>query len=97
MMVSQLNVVSIDCGLKWMWSQMNVISMNVVSIFCGLKWRSSQMKKSHVNVVANEQVSKERGLKWSGLEWIGLNSHVTADEIKARQMWSFSQDRFEIV
>jgi len=24
----------------------------------------SQMKKSHVNVVSNEQVSKERGLKW---------------------------------
>ena len=43
-----------------------------------------QMKKSQMNVVANEKVSKERGLeciglKWTwsqfnGLKWIGINN-----------------------
>ena len=58
----KMNVVSNECGLKWMWFQMNVVSND-----CGFKWTWSQM-----NVVSNEQVSNERGLKWSGLKWIGL-------------------------
>jgi len=37
--------------------------MNVV-----LTQSGSHMKMSHVNVVSNEQVSKERGLKWIGLK-----------------------------
>ena len=61
-----MNVVLNVCYRDWMWSQMKI----------------SQMKKTHVNVVSDEQVSKERGLKWlwshdrglkwSGLKWIGL-------------------------
>jgi len=62
-------VVSNECVLKSMWSEMTVVSNQ-----CGLKWTWSQMKKSHVNVVSNEQVSNEQvsneqvsndcGLKW---------------------------------
>ena len=46
MNVIQTNVVSNDCGLKWTWSQMNVVSNEqvsnvVVSDECGLKWMVS--------------------------------------------------------
>jgi len=51
-------VVSNDCGLKWLWSQMTVVSMTVVSNECGFKWMWSQM-----NVVSNEH-----GLKWKSLK-----------------------------
>ena len=44
-----MNVVSNDCGLKWMWSQMNVVSNK-----CGLKWTWSQMSWSQMNVDSNE-------------------------------------------
>jgi len=67
-----MNVVSNECGLKWMWSQMNVVSNEWGLKWSGLKWMWSQMKKPYVNVVSNEQVSKECVLKWSVLKWIGL-------------------------
>ena len=62
---SQINVVSNECGLKWLWSQINVVSND-----CGLKWTWSQMKKSLVNVVSNEL-----GLKWlwSQMKWSRMN------------------------
>jgi len=46
---SQMNVVSNECGLKWLWSQMNVVSNEY-----GLKWLWSQMNL----------VSDECGPKW---------------------------------
>jgi len=57
-MWSQMNVVSDEvvsneCVLKSMWSEMTVVSNQ-----CGVKSMWSQM-----NVVSNEEVSCERGLK----------------------------------
>jgi len=77
-MWSQMNVVSNECGLKWMWSQMNVVSNEY-----GLKWMWPQMKKCHVNVVSNGQasnvvVSSERGVvskEWSQMNWSQLSAH----------------------
>jgi len=46
-------VVSNECVLKSMWSEMTVVSNQ-----CGVKSMWSQM-----NVVSNEEVSCERGLK----------------------------------
>jgi len=78
-----MNVVSNDCGLKWMWSQMIEVSnerglkwiwaqMNVVSNECGLKWTGLIWMWSQIN---RSQMS------WSqmnGLKWIGLNCLYTA-------------------
>ena len=70
-----MNVVSNECGLKWIWSQMkwsqiNVVSNEVVSNDCGLKWMWSQMKWSQMNVVSNDC-----GLKWmwSQMKWYRMN------------------------
>jgi len=71
-----MNVVSNECGRKWMWSQMNVVSnecgpkwmlsqMNVVPNECGLKWMWSQM-----NVVSNE----------CGLKWMWAQMNVVSNE-----------------
>jgi len=59
-----MNVVSNECGLKWMWSQMNVVSND-----CGLKWMWSQMNVFSNEVVSNDWVSNECGLKCRGLKW----------------------------
>jgi len=72
-----MNVVSNECGLKWTWSQMNVVSnewsrMNVVSNECGLKWKSLKWMWSQMNTSQMNGVSNERSLKWSGHKWIGL-------------------------
>jgi len=88
--LSQMNVVSNEvvsneCGLKWMWSQMTVISNEVVSNECGLKW---------MNVVSNEC-----GLKWMwsqmtvisnkcGLKWLWSQMNVVSNERGLIWMWS---------
>ena len=85
-MWSSVNVVSNECGLKWVWSQMNVVSnecMNVVSnecglkwmYECGLKWMWSQMNRSPMNRFQMNRsqmnvVSNECGLKWKSLIWM---------------------------
>ena len=88
----QRNMVSNECGLKWMWSQMNrsqmnSSQMNVVSNERGLKWSRSQR-----NVVSNEwlqmngckwMVSNERGLKWT---WSQMN--VVSNERGLKWTWS---------
>jgi len=83
-----MNVVSNECGLKWMWSQMNVVSNEG-----GLKWRGSQMKGvsnecglnwmwSQKNVVLNEC-----GLKWmwSQMNWSQMN--VVSNDCGLKWIW----------
>ena len=83
-----MNVVSNDCSLKWMWSQMiedsnecglkwTWFQMNVVLNECGLKRTGLKWMWSQMNVVSNEQVWYECGLKWSGLKCRGLRWMVS--------------------
>ena len=85
-----MNVVSNECGLKWMWSQMNVVSneyglkwmwpqMNVASNDCGLKWMQSQMNA----------VSNECGLKW-------LWSQMKKSQMNRSQMNRSQMNRSQI-
>jgi len=68
-----MNVVSNECGLKWMWSQSNVVSNE-----CGLKWMWSQM-----NVVSNE-----RDLKWMWSPVNRSQMNVVSNECGLKWMWS---------
>ena len=61
-MLSQMNMVSNECGLDGTWSQMKKSHVNVVSNEC-LKRTWSQMNRSKMNVVSNVVVSNERVLK----------------------------------
>ena len=62
-----------ECGLKWMWSQMNVVSNE-----CGLKWMWSQINRSQINVVSSE----------CGLKWIWAQMNVVSNECGLKWMWS---------
>jgi len=59
-------------GVKWMWSQRNMVSNE-----CGLSWMWSQMNRSHMNVVSNEcsQMNVVPNLKI--LKWMVSNELVS--------------------
>jgi len=103
-MWSQINVVSNECGLKWMWSQMKWSKMkwsqmNVVSNECSLKWSGFKWLWSQMTVVSNDC-----GLKWMwsqmnvvsnevvsnecGLKWLWSHINVVSNECGLKWMWS---------
>jgi len=84
-------VVSNECGLKWMWfqmnrSQMNVVPNEVVSNERDLKWKSFK----------NGCVLKWKILERSGLNWTGLKrtwSQLKWSRINRSQMKVVSNER----
>jgi len=72
-----------ECDLKWMWSQMNVVSNEYGLRWSGLKWSGlkwmwSQMKWSQMNLVSNE----------CGLKWLWPQMNVVQNECGLKWVWS---------
>ena len=65
---SPMTVVSNDCGLKWLWSQMTVVSND-----CGLQWLWSPMA-----VVSND----------CGLQWLWSPMTVVSNDCGLQWLWS---------